>query len=462
MAHLREHDELHQIDVQVDKSWEVGPICRENFDRQGPALVFKRVGDFSTPLVVGVVGTVKRYAMALGVPVDMKAIGRRWENAYDSPIKPIKVGSAPCKEVRMEKINLLADPFPVPLWHHLDSGPFLGTFHTIITEDPETGWINCGTYRSEIFTEDEMGCAVSEYRHLSLHWQKYRAMGKPMPVAVAIGTDPYLNLVSVSAIPLGVNEYDIAGGLKGAPIEVVKAGTSDLLVPAQAEIIIEGEIAPDKVYPKDGPFGEFLGYMGFGHPEIPFIKVKLVTHRREPYFQGTYEGRPPNESTVARGIGRSLALKEHLVKAGIPGIVDACVTSGGCAAYHGVVSIKKTYKGQVRDVFGHAWGHPNLHCKHVVVVDEDVDPWNPQQVEWAVATRVQAGRDIAIVSHGKSNELDPSQPPSLRGWSDLLGIDATKPVEAYEREGEEFPVSCDPPVEHLDKVRSRWKEYGLK
>lgn len=154
-------------------------------------------------------------------------------------------------------------------------------------------------------------------------------------------------------------------------------------------------------------------------------------------------------------------MKEHLQRAGIPGIVNVCITSSGCAGYHAVVAIKKTYIGQVRDVFGHVWGQPDLNAKHCIVVDEDVDPWNPQQVEWAIATRVQAGRDIAIVSNGKSSNLDPSQAPSLRGWSDLLGIDATKPVEAYEREGEEFPVSCDPPEEWLGKVRAKWKEYGF-
>ncbi|MBI2848618.1 MAG: UbiD family decarboxylase [Chloroflexi bacterium] len=462
IAYLKGRGELQEIEAPVDKSWEVGTICRENFDRQGPALVFKRVGDFSTPLVVGVLGTVKRYAMALGVPVDMRAIAQKWEEAYRGPIKPIKVGNAPCKEVRMERVNLWADPFPIPLWHHLDGGPFLGTFHVIVTKDPETGWLNCGTYRNQIFTGDKLGCTILPSRHIGQHWQKWKDLGKPMPVAIAIGVEPYLNVVSVAAVPAGVDEFDVAGGLKGEPVHVVEAETSDLLIPASAEIIIEGEVPHDEFYPKEGPFGEFWGYMGLAQSNKPIIRVKAVTHRRNPFFQGTYEGRPPNESTVASGIGWSMAMKEHLQKAGIPGIIDVSLLSGGCAAGHAVVTIKKTYTGQVRDVLGHVLGHPNLHCKHCVVVDEDIDPWNLQQVAWAITTRVQAGRDIVIISNGKTSILDPSQVPSRKGWSDLLGIDATKPVEAYEREGEEFPVSCDPPAESLEMVRSRWKEYGFR
>ncbi|MDP2934878.1 MAG: UbiD family decarboxylase [Dehalococcoidia bacterium] len=462
LRYLREQGELHEIDRQVDKSWELGTICRENFDREGPALVFNRIDDYKTPLVVGVLGTLKRYAMALGVPPKTGAFVEAWRRAYDNPIKPMKVQSAPCKEVKTTSIDLFGDPFPIPIWHPLDAGPELGTFHAVITKDPETGWINVGTYRNQILEKDKLGCLVIPYRHIGLHWHKWKKLGKPMPVAIALGLDPYLSLVGVSAVPAEVHEYDIAGGLAGRPIEVVEAETSDLPVPANAEIVIEGLMPVDEFYPEEAPFGEFTGYMGTKRYNSHFIVVKCVIHRKEPYFQGTYEGRPPSESTTTRSIGRSAAMLEHLKRAGVPGIVDVCVTPAGCAGFHTVVAIEKRYPGHVRDIFGHVWGQPTMFSKHVTVVDSDIDPWNPTQVEWAVSTRVQADRDVEIVKRGKSIVLDPSQVPSLRGWSALMGIDATKPVDEYERDKTEpFPPTTDPKPDWLERVRARWGEYGF-
>ncbi len=459
---LKEKDEVHEINAQVDKTWEAGTICRENFDRDGPALIFNRIDNYRTPLVVGVLGSLQRYALALGVPPKTSAFVEVWRNAYDNPVKPIKVHHAPCKEVKTTGIDLYKDPFPVPVWHPLDRGPELGTFHAVITKDPETGWINLGTYRNEILDKDKLGCLVIPYRHIGLHWHKWKKLGQAMPVAVAIGLEPCLSMTAVSAIPTDVSEYDITGGLQGRPVEVVQAETSDLLVPANAEIIIEGEMPVDEFYPEEGPFGEFTGYMGAKRCDSHYVSVKCVTHRENPYFQGTYEGRPPNESTVTRAAGRSAAVFEHLRRAGISGIVDVCVTPGGCAGFHAVIAIEKRYPGHVRDVLGHVWGHPTLYCKHVTVVDADVDPWNAMQVEWAVSTRVQADRDVEVVKNGKSIILDPSQVPSNRGWSALLGIDATRPLDEYERDKtDSFPATTDPLPEWISRVRERWHEYGL-
>jgi UbiD family decarboxylase len=457
---------LQRISVPVEKDWEVGAICREVSDREGPAMLFERVGDYKTPLLVNTLGTRAAYALALGIEPRTEAIGAKWKQAYASPIKyeVVSRSDAPCKEIVVDHPDLFADPFPVPKWHRLDGGCELGTLHGVVSMDPETGWINVGNYRDEIFDSTHMGCYVVEvpYRHIHQHWDKWKARGKAMPVAVVIGPDPYVSLTSVSSVPSQVDEYNIAGGLRGAPIEVVKAELSDLLVPAHAEIVIEGEMPIDKFWPKEGPFGEFTGYMGFEVENSFYIEVKKVTHRRNPIFHGTYEGRPPSESTTVRCLGRSAAVLEHLRRAGLIGIKDLCITPGGCAGFHAVVSIKKSYHGHVRDVMCNIWGNPILYCKHVTVVDEDIDPWSPFLVEWAVATRVQAGRDIAIVPGGKSVGLDPSQPPSRRGQSDLLGIDATKPIAEYEREGAAFPEGVDPLPEEIARVRARWRDYGFR
>jgi phenyl-phosphate phosphatase/carboxylase subunit beta len=466
LAAIDERKQVQRIAVEVDKDWEVGAICREVSDREGPAVLFEKVGKYKTPLLVNTLGTRERYALALGVEPSVEAIAARWKQAYAKPIKydVVERSAAPCKEVVIDQPDLLADPFPVPKWHHLDGGCELGTLHGVVSMDPDTGWINVGTYRNEIFDSKRMGCYVVEvpYRHIHQHVDKWKTRGNVMPVAVVIGPDPYVSLTGVSAVPPQVDEYNIAGGLRGAPIEVVKAELSDLLVPAHAEIIIEGEMPLDKFWPTEGPFGEFTGYMGHEVHNSFYINVKKVTHRKDPIFHGTYEGRPPNESTQVRVVGRSAAVMEHLKRAGLVGIKDLCVTAAGCAGFHVNVSIKKSYPGHVRDVMLNLWGMPILYVKHVTVVDEDIDPWSPFMVEWAIATRVQADRDVTIVPGGKSVMLDPSQPGSRRGESALLGIDATKPLDEYRRDGSAFPASTDPLPEDIERVRRRWRDYGFR
>jgi UbiD family decarboxylase len=460
---LREDDLYAEVDVEVERDWEVGTVCRETFDRRGPALQFNAVGDYDTPLVVGVLDTYERYSKALDVEADFDAITEKWQDAYENPMKPEQVDSdaAPVKRNHIEDVNLNDDPFPVPQWHELDAGRELGTLHAVITKDPEEGWVNVGTYRNQIMDETTLGCLVIPYRHIGQHWRKWKEMGEDMPIAIATGLEPALSVTSVSAVPAGQSEYDVAGALKGSPIEVVEAETSDLPVPANAEIVIEGTMPIDDFLEVEAPFGEFPGYMGEQVEDSHYIDVDLVTHRNDPVFQGTYEGRPPNESTTVRHIGRTAAMDHHLDNAGIPGVEDICVTPNGCAGFHTVVSLDKQYPGHVRDVMGHVWGHPNIFSKHCTVVDDDIDPWNESRVNWATHTRVQADRDIEIVENGKSIVLDPSQVPSRRGWSTLLGIDATKPHDAYGQEDRNVPETTEPPVEWLAKVRDRWDEYDI-
>jgi UbiD family decarboxylase len=465
LEHLQKTKRLIEIKKVVDPKWELGAIVRENCNRSGYGLLFKKIKGFNTPLVAGVFGCNRDvYAEVLGCEPSTAMIRGRWQHAFKNPIKPkiLDRHEAPCKEVIIDQaeVDLYSDPFPVPTWHYLDAGPYLGTFHAVFTKDPETGWINFGAYRNMILDKRNLGCLVPGYRHIGMNWAKWRDIGKAMPIAIAVGLDPYLLIASTTGIPAQVDEYDIAGALKGAPIEVVKADTSDLLVPARAEIVIEGEMPIDKFWPEEGPFGEFTGFMGEKRYNSHYIEVKKVTHRKNPIFQGTYEGRPPNESSILRSIGRSNALYEHLLRSGCPGVKDVCVTPGGSAGLHAVVSIKKSFPGHARCVMALTWGYSVLFCKHVIVVDEDIDVWDPNMVEWAIATRVQASRDVTIVTGGHTSTLDPSQIPSKRAWSDWLGIDATNPVDEYRWDGGEMPPYADKfPTELTKSINEKWDRY---
>lgn len=470
---LRERGQLHEIEAQLDPSWEVSAVCRKVFDERGPALLFRRVGDHHTPLLVGALATRERYQIGLGLgdqPTSITRIREQWERAFKNPVPCRRVdGSrAPCKQVKADNVDLFRDPFPVPLWHYQDSAPYLGTLHAVISKDPETGWINLGNYRNEIRARDTLGVFIIPYRHIGLHLQKWKQLGKPMPVAIAVGLETALNLVAVAPVRAGQSEYDVAGGLKGKPVEVVQAETSDLLVPAHAQIVIEGYVPVDETVPTEGPFGEFAGYMGEQVFNCNFMKVTAVTYQETPIFQGTYEGLPPNESTTVRSIGRSASLYNHLTSVvGLPGIVDVCVTEGGCAGFHAVVSIRNGYPGHVRDVMMNCWGQPTLFVKNVIVVDEDIDPWDPVRVEWAIATTVKPTRDIEIVKRGTSISIDPSSPRPGSGQSgaivtDLLGIDATRPHFEYEEKGGSFPALAVPKPEHMKAVQERWTRYGFR
>ena len=463
LSALRKRGEVHEIEVSVEKDWEIGTICSENSKEKGPALIFKRVNSYRTPLVVGVLGTEERFSLALNVLPSVSAIYKKWFYALEHTVRPKIVMSAPCKEVISREIDLFKDPFPAPKWHQLDGGPELGTFHAVITKGPETNDMNCGMYRNEILEKDALGLHMTnQMRHIALHWQQWKKRKKPMPIAIAIGLDPYLAILAASPIPYGLSEYDVAGGLMAEPYEVITAETSDLLVPANAEIIIEGEMPTDDFYPKEGPFGEFAGYMGSAQKNSHYIRVKKVTHRKDQFFQGTYEGKLYNESKVIRSYIRSVYAMKYLKDAGVPGIQDICVTPGGCSFFHIVVSIRKSYPGHAKQVLSLILNQPGNFYKQCVVVDDDIDPWDLFQVEWAVATRVQASRDVVIIKDGRASTMDPSQIPSKRGWSDLLGIDATAPIDEYRQENAELPALADPPENWIRRVRKRWEEYGLR
>lgn len=465
LEYLQNTNRLKVVKKAVDPKWEIGAICRSNCNRMGYGLLFKNINGFSTPMVSGIFGCDRDiYADVLGCESSTREIQKRWQEAYKNPVKPKKVdrSEAPCKQILIgeDEVDLFADPFPVPIWHYRDGGPYLGTWHAVITQDPETGWTNFGAYRNQILDKNNLGCLAAGYRHMGMHWAKWQKKGEAMPVAIALGLDPYLIMTSVSGVPAQVDEYEIAGALKGAPIEVVKAETSDLLVPARAEIVIEGEMPVDKFWPEEGPFGEFTGFMGEKRTNSLYIGVKKITHQKDPYFQGTYEGRPPNESSLLRSIGRSSALYEHLLRSGCPGVEDVCVTPAGSAGLHANVSIKKSFPGHARCVMALTWGFSVLFCKHVVVVDDDIDVWDPGMVEWAIATRVQAGRDVSIITGGHSSTLDPSQVGSKRAWSDWLGIDATNPVDEYFWDGGEMPPYADDfPAELLQTINEGWDDY---
>lgn len=452
LKRLEAAGKLKRIIAEVDKDWEITCVARQvarlpSKERYG--LMFEKIKGFDIPLVVGVTGGSRDiYAIALDVPFDQ--IHERWVEALTHPISPKQVKTGPCKENILigDKVDLLK--FPVPIWTPgKDPGPYI-TSGCVITKDIDTGVPNVGVYRLHVKTKNRLGILILPAKHIGIQYPMYEKAGKPMPVAVAIGPEPVVSMTAVARVPYGINEFAFAGGLQNEPIEMVKCETVDLEIPANSEIVIEGEIPPGE-REIEGPFGEFSGFMG---PEgmRPFINVKAITHRNQPIYHSFIEQMPPSEGSTVKDIALEVTLLRAFRALGIPGIVGVYVTEAG-AQYHVVISMKKLYPGHVKQVFHACWSAYPVGCKQVVVVDDDCNIYDPIDVEWHVAICVQPARDIHIVDEVTGHGLDPSMPEERRAWGSKVGIDATRKHP--------YPPISLPPGEMLDQVKKNWAKYKL-
>lgn len=461
LAVLERAGKLHRVKKTVDPGWEVAALARVVFqkipEKTRPALFFEQLKGSSIPIVGGVLGASREiYALALETSVD--GIADKWAGAQSHPVRPEIVSRGPCQENILQGDQVDVFKFPVPVWTvgH-DPGQYM-TAPFIVSKDPETGIPNVGTYRVQLKEKNRLGCMVNFIQHLRRHVEMNNNLGRPTPVAIVMGTDPTVGLTSVSKLPYGVSEFAVAGGLRGEPLKLVKCVTSDLEVPATAEIVIEGEIPPNYLE-HEGPFGEYTGYMG---PDggAYVVNVKCITHRHNPILQVFFSQMPPSESSVIRGFGREAAIFKHLTEDHQLPVEDVRLKeSGGSAAYM-AISIKKEYPGQAREAAWAAWSLDPTFGKFTVVVDSDIDIRDDFALDWALSFRVQPARDCYIIPDTPSVRLDPSTAPAdepqltrRRQMASKLFIDATMKHT--------YPPLALPPREHLEKVAATLEDYGL-
>ncbi|MBI4526378.1 MAG: UbiD family decarboxylase [Deltaproteobacteria bacterium] len=460
---LEEKEKLFRISKEVDKDWELSAVSKLVFrkipDERRPALLFENVKGFSIPVVTGVLGASRQvYATALETQLNFEEIFRRWSKAQAEPIPPLLAKNGLCQEVVYQGDEVDLFRLPVPVWTvpH-DPAPYF-TSPYVIARDPDTGQRNVGTYRMQLKGKKKTGIYFgNNLQDLRRIIDKNEKLNRPTPVAVVLGTDPVIGLTSVSKIAFGLDELAVAGGLRGEAIELVTCKTSDLEVPATAEIVLEGEVPPG-VREEEGPFGEYAGYMSRGGPSF-VINFKCMTTRRNPIFQAFVSQMPPSESSCIRGFGFEVPIYKKLkYDLGLP-ITDLHLkTAGGSTAFL-VISIKKEHEGQPKQAIWGAWAVLPRFAKFAVVVDDDIDVRDSFAVDWAMSFRVQPARDIFIEPHTLSVPLDPSVPiegpvsDERRALGSKIGIDATKKHD--------FPPIAFPPKEHVLEVEKRWKEYGL-
>jgi 4-hydroxy-3-polyprenylbenzoate decarboxylase len=484
---LKAAGEHKDIDAEVDWDVELGTIMRlAQGTGDGPSLMFNNIKGYNSPdarcrRLYGLgLSSYRRVSMMLGLdpdthPRELVKLGR---TLLQDTIAPKVVETGPVKQNILKGDDIDLFDFPSPRWNAVDGGRYIITYAGCVTRHPATGVMNVGIYRGMVASKTEIPILLWRAQHIGNHYTAYQQAGlKEMPIAFVIGWEPSLGFCAGQPVPAGVCEYDVMGAIRGQPVELVKCETSDLLVPASAEIVIEGTISTDpEDYVMEGPFAEFTGYVAGDRSPKPTARVTCITHRDDPILRGTIEGSLPgsfSENAVCSSIMRAATAWNVLDRAGVPGVVDV-----HCPPVHAginlLVSIKQTYRNQAKQVANAIWGSSAAHVryKHITVVDDDIDIHDYAAVDWAIAYRVNAGEDDVIIMPSTFGAgLDPStrrrdRNAALFGtgkWNRVL-IDATINLD-YDPDpdlgGARFPPTVWPSEERIKAAYSRWEELGL-
>lgn len=419
LEYLYERRELARLPGPVNPRFEVAAYIRKSSDVGGPAFLFESVKGSNMRMAAGVFSSPSKAEHALRANGPREALERFMEG-LERPIPPVLVDDGPCQEIVLTGDGIDLTKLPIPTYSKQDPGPFI-TVGVGIAKDPETGIPNAGIYRMQLFGPKEMGLAASPYADFDAIRTHAEKLNQRLEFAVAIGVDPVIQLATQARVPLGVDELTIAGGLHGSAVQVVKCKTVDLLVPATSEIVLEGYFDPGERR-EEGPFGEMTGYVGPGGPE-PVFHCTAITTRRDPIFQAGLTGIPVTENHVLK----LLPMEANLLKALrqiYPDVTGVRYAPEGGAELLAIIGLKQRYINQAKNLILSALGSV-AHPKMVIVVDDDVDIYDPAKVWWAVLTRAQPAEDILIIPRAAGGQLDPSAPSKF--GSSLVGIDATIP-----------------------------------
>jgi 4-hydroxy-3-polyprenylbenzoate decarboxylase len=382
-----------------------------------PALLFKSIPGYpeAYSCLYGMLASARRFGLALGLAAEVKDATRmellvvyRNKMKHMKPIAPKFVTNGPVLEniIDGEDVDLLK--FPVPIHHELDGGRYIGTACGVITRDPDEGWVNVGTYRVQVMDRNLALSYISQGKQGRIQRDKYLKSGRRCPMAVVVGIDPLLYMAARYQVPMGVSEFDYAGGLGGRPFEVIEGEYTGLPIPARAEIVLEGDVLPDQEAP-EGPFGEWNGYYAGASSMEPVFKVRRILHRNDPILTCAASQRPPHSHLFERCFIRSAGLWDKLDLTDCPGIKGVWIHEAGSGRTFNVVAIHQQYYGHSRQAGLLASQLPPAGYvnRFTVVVDDDIDPSNLYDVIWAMGTRCNPEEDVEILRKNWSSRLDP-------------------------------------------------------
>jgi len=465
---LQEAGLLITVDRQINKDTEMHPLVRWQFrggiaERDRKAFLFNNVTDakgrtYDIPVAVGVLAT-NREIYRLGMNCDLGKINETWNRAVANPVPPKIVDTAPCQEIvltgdELDKPGKGLDGIPVPIstpgW---DISPYV-TLSQYISKDPDTGVQNMGIYRGQVKAPRRLGMNPSlELRPgIYTHWEKQRARGKKLEAAVILGCPPCVAFTSAQKLPETLDELHVAGGLVGAPLNVVKAKTVDLLVPAEAEIVIEGLIDTEYLEP-EAPFGESHGHVNLQEYNA-FMEVTCITRRKNAILTSIISQVTPSESSLIKRVALEPLFLSHLrTTLGIQGVkrVSMHEPLTNLRKVIALVMDRNTPSTEVwRALYGAAaWNR--AAGKYVIAINEDIDPDNADALLWAMSYRANAAIDIQILNHRDQGH----GPRSKRNG----GEDASLLIDATLKEN--FPPISLPKREYMERAKQIWEELGL-
>lgn len=425
-------DELLICDKKVNVEYELGGVLK--YFKNKRAILFNNIYGHNMKAVGGLFGNRSTLYKLLGIN-HMERF-EYFMNGIVNPEPYVVVERGPVKENIIKRNIDLPRILPIPTFQEKDRSSFI-TAGILVIKDTKTGYHYTSIRRFQVNGGNELSVLISSPKLVDDLLNMERE-NKPLEVAIVLGYDEYTLLASqVSSSTYGIDKYEIDSSLRGEPLELVKCETVDILVPASAEIVLEGKIKPNVRKP-EGPFGELMGYYG-GENSHPVIEISTITHRDNPIFQLAF---PCREEHVSNGLIREVELFNYLKNQ--VNVVDVNVSEGGGYRLNAFVAIDKENEGDGKSAIITALGS-NKDLKQVVIVDRDVDIFDLMDIEWAITTRSQPSLDMVIVKGALGSPLEPSH--NLRGVTDKVGIDATKPLEDIEGKFERTKI---PNFEHID------------
>ncbi len=452
---LEQKQRVRRIARTVDRTWEPGCLVKWMFqalpDEERFGLLFESVKDSKYRFATGILGSSRAaYATALGVEV--ADINEKWVDALLHPLDPVIVSRGASQEVVERGTDAKLSDLPIPIWTPgKDAAPYITTL--VITKNADTGVQNMGVYRTQVRDDHSVVVNLNPAGQGTRNARTYTDKGRPAPIAWVIGADPAVLLSATAKMPYGVNEVTVAGGLTGAPVALVKAATVDLMVPAEAEFIIEGEVVPGEIA-QEGPFGEFAGYMGGVGPR-PVARIAAITHRKDAIYYGFSSQMPPSESTTMQSLTNAgVLLKQLRYDIGEPTVTDAYIDLNyGGAMGHIIIAMEPRDPAHSKRTGCLVANMTAL--KRVTVVDPDIDIRDPDHVDWALNARLDPGKDIVVVEAAQFAHMDPSVRPvgNRPGPASKLVLDATQKVDAGT-----FSL---PSKDYMNRALETWKEAGL-
>jgi UbiD family decarboxylase len=425
-----------------------------------PAILFDDVPGYARGYrtLYGELSSIGRIALTLGLPlarerkVDIvKTYHERMRRL--EPVAPRFVNDGPILENVLTGARIDVLKFPVPRHHEQDNARYIGTADCVMTQDPDSGWFNLGAYRCQVYDGRTIGCQITEGKHGRIHRDTYFARGQAMKVVVLCGQDPLLFMLSSSPLPERMSEIEVAGGIRGAPIEVVRGPYTGFPIPADCEIAIEAEAVPGKVKP-EGPFGEWMGYYSDDTVERPYLEVKTILHRNDPILTCAPQHKPVDETGLLKGIAGAAEIWRALDACGLPDIMGVWNHEAGPATRFTAIQIRQRYPGHARNVL-----HVASNCqggayagKWTVVVDDDIDAGELDQVLWAMCTRFDPVTDIDLIQKAWASKRDPLYLPG--NFNNRILIDACIPYE--KKLAGTFPTVVDVSSELRAKLRAKF------